>query len=76
MKGPVQAALRLSDRYIIELDGSIVKTGNIKNGQLFRQELTEDGILLKRVEDSENEDVGATVGNSTPTPARYAEGAT
>ncbi len=51
MKKVLQAAIRLEDRTIIEIDNSITKVAAIKEGTLFAQELTPDGnILLKRLE--------------------------
>jgi hypothetical protein len=50
----LQAAVRVKDRTIIELDPRVTRQGGIKEGQVFAQELTPDGdILLKRLEASE-----------------------
>ena len=52
MKSVLQAAVKVHDRTVIEIDSSITKQGGIKDGQIFAQELTPDGnILLKRLED-------------------------
>lgn len=51
MKQILQAAIKVQDRTIIEIDSSITKQGGIKDGQIFAQELTPEGnILLKRLE--------------------------
>jgi hypothetical protein len=72
----IQTAVRVHDRILIEVDPSIVKTAGVKNGELFEQVLTEQGILLKRVDAEENEkDVGPTPGRTSPTPARQTGGA-
>ena len=50
----VQAAIKVKDRTIIELDSRITRRGGIRDGQLFAQELTPEGdILLKRLEGQE-----------------------
>lgn len=65
------------DLVLIRIHPSIVRTANIKNGSLFEQFLTEDGILLRRAdtEDDAKEDVGPTPARTSPTSARQMGGA-
>lgn len=52
MKQALQAAIKVHDRTVIEIDGSIIRVAAIKDGTLFAEELTPEGnILLKRLED-------------------------
>ncbi len=52
MKKALQAAVKIRDRTIIEIDDSITRIAAIKDGTVFAQELMPDGnILLKRLED-------------------------
>ena len=53
MKQALQAAIKVKDRTVIELDNSIVKMANIRDGDLFTEEVTKEGILLKRLEDKQ-----------------------
>ena len=53
MKSVLQAAIKVQDRTLIEIDSSITRVAAIKDGTLYQQELTPEGhILLKRLEDN------------------------
>jgi len=56
------AVVRVGDRLIIEIHPALVNTANVRNGALFEEVLTEEGILLKRAdtEENKNENVGPT----------------
>jgi hypothetical protein len=49
MKSVIKAAVKVQDLTAIVLHESIVKAAGIRDGELFTQELTGEGILLKRV---------------------------
>jgi hypothetical protein len=51
MKSVIKAALRINDMTAIVIHESIVKAAGIRDGELWSQEVTDEGILLKRLED-------------------------
>lgn len=52
MKKTLRAAIKLRDDItVIEIDSTIVKQADIRDGTIFRQKLTPDGYLVfKRLE--------------------------
>lgn len=51
MKSILQAAVKVSDRVIIEIDSSITRVAAIRDGTIFEQQLTPEGhLLFKRLE--------------------------
>ncbi len=55
MKPAIKAAVKVHDMTAIVLHDSIVKAAGIKDGELFTQQVTDEGILLRRV-DNEHDD--------------------
>jgi hypothetical protein len=50
MKPIIKAAVKVQDMTAIVLHDSIVKAAGIKDGELFTEQVTDEGILLKRVD--------------------------
>jgi hypothetical protein len=56
LKKTLRAAIKLRDDIIvIEIDNTIVKQADIRDGTIFQQKLTPDGYLVfKRIEQEKN----------------------
>ena len=73
-----EVAVRVSnDRFLIPLSQNLVKALGIKNGELFSQEIISDGILFRRMTESEDDqkDIGAQPPSKSPTPPHLSRGA-